>query len=504
MAASFGAALVFTLGVMGALLSDLLTAFTEALVMFGLLKRGVGPIQSSGEHAGGADSERKHVLLVAFACSPGRGSEPGQGWQFATRMSEHHDVTALVYSGFRKAIEAELAARPLTGVRFAYYHLPLEAAVHHAEGVDRSGIREQIHYHLWNLGAGRLARRLHEEQPFDLAHHVSLMRYWSPSAGAALHDVPLVWGPVGGGENAPKPFYRTFSAQGRRYERLRDLVRYLSKLLPSVRRTARQAVVSFGTTRESAEAMERLGAARVSVAAAPVALDEASIESLGAMPIRPAGSAVRFVAVGRLLHWKGYDLALRAFARARADSAAAGDRSMHNAEFWILGDGPERDFLTALAASLDVQTNVRIMGHVPREVCLESIAECDVLVHPSFHDSGGYATLEAMAAGRAVICLNLGGPGIQVTPEVGISIEPHTPAQTEEDLAAAFARLASSPDERAAMGLAGKMRVRTSFTWDIVTAQTLEAYETAVQAEAAWGDTVGPGSPQTVPELTLT
>src|SRR2546430_4418443 len=43
--------------------------------------------------------------------------------------------------------------------------------------------------------------------------------------------------------------------------------------------------------------------------------------------------------------------------------------------------------------------------------------------HPSLHDSGGWVCLEAMAAGRPVICLDLGGPGYQVTEESGIKID---------------------------------------------------------------------------------
>ncbi len=55
-----------------------------------------------------------------------------------------------------------------------------------------------LYYYIWNIGAGRLAKRLHAEHRFDLVHHVTYVRYWMPSAGAAL-GIPFVWGPLGGG-----------------------------------------------------------------------------------------------------------------------------------------------------------------------------------------------------------------------------------------------------------------------------------------------------------------
>ena len=478
---TLAAAFTFALGVAGALLATLLAAFTEAgLMVRSLLRGGSAVLDSVGPDAR-PDARRRRVLMVAFACGPGRGSEPGQGWQFAHRMAAHHDVTALVYSGFRKAIERELAERPVAGLRVAYVRLPFEAARHWRDGVDRAGVREQLHYHAWNLVAGRRAQRLHADAPFDLVHHASFMRYWSPSAGAALADVPFVWGPVGGGETAPRTFYPVFSAAGRRAARLRDRVRSLSHRLRSVRRTAQRATVALATTEQSAARMRQLGARDVRVAPASVALPPDEIARLGRLPAPAPGGPLRFTAAGRLLHWKGYGLALDAFARA---SAGAPD-ALADATFSILGEGPEADRLAARAQSLGLGDRVRLHGHVPRAECLSIYGETDVFVHPSFHDSGGYATLEAMAARRPVVCLDLGGPGLQVTPATGVAVEATTPEQVVEDLARAFRRLAADPALRRAMGEEGRERVEDRFTWGALIADTLAIYDELLPARPA-------------------
>ena len=491
-AATLGAFAVVTLGVAGALFSDLLTAVTESAVMAVLVRRGRRPVEVTGTHAAAGpsgDPARRHVLVVAFACGPGRGSEPGQGWEVASRLAARHDVTALVYAGFRPAVEAELAARPVPGLRVVWFRLPLEDARHHAQGVDRSGLREQLHYVLWTVAARSLVRRLHDgaagSRPFDAAVHTSFMRYWSPSPAAVLPaagetgGVPFLWGPVGGGETAPEAFVRAMSPGGRARAALRVGVRALSHALPWVRETARKATLALATTDETAARMRRLGAARVETARASVALSDHTFARLAALGPPPAGPPT-FLFTGRLLDWKNVALGLRAFARACAEAPAA----TAGARFVVVGDGPERARLERLAARLGLPGGaaVEFRGGIPRDAALAELAQAHVLVHPSLHDSGGYATLEALAAARPVVCLATGGPGVQVTPEVGLAVPAHSPAQAEAAMAAAMARLAGDAALRERLGQAGRARVAARFRWTVLAADLADRLD-ALMAE---------------------
>ena len=64
-----------------------------------------------------------------------------------------------------------------------------------------------------------------------------------------------------------------------------------------------------------------------------------------------------------------------------------------------------------LAAELGIERQVKFWGALERQAALAKFGECHVLVHPSLHDSGGWVCVEAMAAGRPVVCLDLGGSG---------------------------------------------------------------------------------------------
>lgn len=486
-AATLGTACVWAFGVAGALISDMLAAVTDGLVMLRHLRNGSEDTPVRVQSVEPTAPGRKKILMVAYACGPGRGSEPGQGWQFASGVAAHHDVWVMVYEGFRTAIESRLAESPIPGLHVVYHRLPLERHRHWQDGEDRRGLAEQLHYYLWHRTAAAKARALHRVIGFDLSHHVSFMRYWSPSAAAAP-DVPFLWGPIGGGESAPSSFYKSFGRRGRCEEHIRDFARVLANRDRSVRHTAQRATLTLAATAETAIRARQVGAAPIEVRDG-VALSDAAIDLLGTLPT-PDGGPLRFVSVGRLLHWKGFGYGLKAFARA----IDRGGRGMENAVYDIVGDGPERKRLESLVEALHLQDRVRFHGMIPRPEVLALLGRAHVLVHPSFHDCGGYATLEGMAAGRPIICLALGGPNVQVTPDTGIAIEAVTPEQITSDLADAFLRLARDPALQQRMGAAGRERVRAEFRWPVVIERTLARYEDMVSLSPS-GDGVAEGLP---------
>jgi glycosyltransferase involved in cell wall biosynthesis len=389
------------------------------------------------------------VLLSAYACEPGRGSEPGVGWNCALQISRFHEVWVITRANNRAPIEESLAKEPLPYIHWVYFDLPRWA------GFWKKGRRGiHLYYSLWQLGAYFVVRKLHRRVGFNLVHQVTFVNYWMPSF-LALLPVPLVWGPVGGGESAPHAFRRCFSPRGRLYEVLRDLARGLGRLDPFVRLTARRARVGIATTGQTAARLRELGCPKIMVLSES-GLPRDEIVRLGAFSGRKT-NPFRLVNIGSLLHWKGFEFGLRAFARFQSRFPAT--------EYWIMGDGPERKRLERVAEALGVATSVTFWGNIPRWQVLENLGDCDVLVHPSLHDSGGWVCLEAMAAGRPVLCLDLGGPALQVTEETGIKVPAISPEQVVSDLAAAMTRLARDPALRVRLGTAARQRVREHFAW---------------------------------------
>jgi glycosyltransferase involved in cell wall biosynthesis len=423
------------------------------------------PNEASQENAESLGHPLK-VLISAYACEPEKGSEQAVGWNSVGQAARFCKVWAITRAKNRGPIEASLATQRMPNVSWVYFDLPRWARF----WKDR-GHGMHAYYYLWQLGAYFVARNLHRRVSFDLVHHVTLVNYWMPSF-LVLLPVPFIWGPVGGGESAPRSFWRAFSFRGKAYELLRDLARSLAQFGPFVRLTGQRASLGIASTEETAVRLRGLGCRKVRVLS-QVGLPQEEIAQLGGFAVRQC-NPFRLVSVGELLHLKGFDLGLRAFARFQSRFPAT--------EYWIIGDGPERKRLENLAQSLRLASTVRFWGMIPRSELLEKLADCDVLVHPSLHDSGGWVCLEAMAAGRPVVCLDLGGPALQVTEETGIKIPAISPSQTIADLSVAMEELARDPARRTRLGQAGRERVSRLYNWEEKGKYFADLYNHAVSA----------------------
>ncbi len=399
------------------------------------------------------------ILLSCFACEPGSGSEEGVGWNMAVQTAKYNETWVLTRTFYRDAIEAEIARNPIPNLHFAY----IEPLNWKENFKGRQG-GLQLHYYLWQILAYRKARSLHRQIGFDLARHVTYVKFWSPSF-ISLLPIPFIWGPVGGGEAAPKPFWRDFSLKAKIYETARDFGQRMGESDPFTRLTARRSVVTFSTTEDTAKRVRYIGAKNVQILS-EAGLSKEEIAILAERPL-PATEPIRFISMGRLLHWKGYHLSVRAFAKA----------NLPDAEYWLLGDGPERDRLQAMVEDLGVAARVKLWGRLPREETLQKLGQSHILVHPSLHDSGGWTCLEGMAAGRPVICLDLGGPATQITEETGIKVPAVEPDGAVGGLAEAMARLASDRGLRSRMGEAGQRRVKEFYDWDAKAKFFAELYE---------------------------
>ena len=401
------------------------------------------------------------ILLSSHACEPHRGSEEGVGWNTAVESAKYCETWVLTRPQYRKAIEDELAVRPIPQLNFIYFEVSLFEHIHPWRFDHLSG---QLHYYLWQIQAYFVAKKLHEEVQFSLIRHVTYVKYWSPSFLALLPPV-FIWGPVGGAEAAPRTFWRDFSPYGKRYEFLRFIAQRIGELDPFTRLTAHRSALALATTKDTADRLKHLGVKCVEIFP-ETGLSLSDIEGLAVQPLPPE-EPIRFLSLGRLLHWKGHHLSIKAFHEA----------NIPNAEYWIVGTGAERQRLEALCQGLGLEGKVKFFGLLPRDETLEKLSKCHILVHPSLHDSGGWTCLEGMAARRPVICLDLGGPLVQVTEETGLKIPAHNPEQAIEDMAKAMIQLARDSDLRLRLGEAGHFRVKTKFNWLSIGYSMAETYQ---------------------------
>jgi glycosyltransferase involved in cell wall biosynthesis len=174
------------------------------------------------------------------------------------------------------------------------------------------------------------------------------------------------------------------------------------------------------------------------------------------------------LALSALVHRKGLDVLLEALALLAADGLPA--------TLWIAGDGPERATLAAHAARLGLDRHVQFLGQ--RQDGPDLLAACDVFVMPSRREGLGVAALEAMAAGRPVVCSAVGGLTFSVVDgRTGLLVPPDDPRA----LAAAIARLLRDDALRHRLGAAGPGRIAEGFLTEQVVAAHEQLYRTVLR-----------------------
>jgi glycosyltransferase involved in cell wall biosynthesis len=388
------------------------------------------------------------LLVSAYACEPGKGSEPAVGWNWTQALVRRgYQVHVITRSNNRPAIEND-AASGNPALSFHYYDLP---------GWARAGKRWPggiyAYYLFWQLGAYRRAKRVHAVEGFDRVHHVTFASFRQPSFMGGL-GIPFIFGPVGGGETMPAELRRGLSIRSRFAEGVRNLGNRLIALDPLMRATFANAQTIACTT---AETMARIPAGyRAKCVVQPaIGIDKAEIHEPSCdEPIAP-----HFLFVGRLIYWKGLHLAFRALAQAR--------RSMPDVRLRIIGSGDDRVWLDSQARECGVLDMLEWVDSTPHAEIAREFRQSLALVFPSLHDSGGMVVLEAFAVGLPVVCLDLGGPGYLATPECAIVIPTHQAKESTviEGLSQAMIRLAMDPAFRARLGSNAINRAK-QLTWD--------------------------------------
>ena len=389
-------------------------------------------------------SARLKVLLSAYACEPGRGSEPEVGWQWAIHLAQLHDVTVVTRANNRTVIEAALAPLPQPHPKFLYYDLPdwmISAKKH--------GFPVALYYLLWQRGVTKFVAPLLRE--FDLIHHITFNSFRQPGSWRACGK-PIILGPLGGGQICPWRLMGNFGL-AMPGEFFRSLTVKLNALNPLARRSFRDATLILCANEDTAVRVPKPFQSKVRTM---LETGMATVDSkLISKPNTTA--APRLMWVSRFVAIKGAPLVLRAFALAL--------KQHPNLRLTMVGDGPDTTKVRRLAARLGLRTNVEWTGKVPLAEVKSLLPQHDIFLFTSLRDTSGNVLLEAMAAGLPAVTLRHHGAAMIATNETALRVPPTSAAETTTNFADAIIRLSSDPELRARMGEAARHRINDVYAW---------------------------------------
>lgn len=117
---------------------------------------------------------------------------------------------------------------------------------------------------------------------------------------------------------------------------------------------------------------------------------------------RANGNKVRFISTGSLIHRKGFDLLIEAFAGLQLPQ--------DKWELTIIGAGEEYSNLYKLIQARYLEQNIYLLGRRTADEIIQLLNQSDVFVLPSRMETFGVVYIEAMACGLPVIATPCGGP----------------------------------------------------------------------------------------------
>lgn len=184
----------------------------------------------------------------------------------------------------------------------------------------------------------------------------------------------------------------------------------------------------------------------------------------------PAAEPADALFVGRLIADKRVDDLLRALALLRRDGL--------DVQAVVVGDGPERARLAALAATLGLERSVRLPGHLPTTEVFGHMRAAKLLALPSIREGYGITVVEAQAAGAVPVVVRSPTSGAAELVRDGIDGRLANP--TPDSLAEAMGRLLRNPQEHARLRRAAR-RAAEARDWAIAADAMESVYQEAVE-----------------------
>lgn len=115
--------------------------------------------------------------------------------------------------------------------------------------------------------------------------------------------------------------------------------------------------------------------------------------------IKKQADEFKIVTIGRLVKRKAFDDLIKAVAAI----------INKNVRLYLMGDGPEMEYLSNLAIGLGASDRIIFLGYLTDEEKFSHIASSDLFALTSLHEGFGIVFMEAMHFGVPIVCTNHGG-----------------------------------------------------------------------------------------------
>lgn len=402
------------------------------------------------------------ILINAYACSPGMGSEPGMAWNWVSNLAKFCELYIITEGEFREKIE-EVAPTLEQGKNMHFYYNPVSEEIRKMCW-NQGDWRFYKYYRDWQWKTYLMAKDICSSEHIDVLHQLNMIGFREPGYLWKLskeNGVPFVWGPVDAKDKFPVAYLDGANIKTKLFMRLKNFLtgiqlRYSERVL----KAARQASVVFSASSNSQHSFKKY-----------MRIDSPLLNETGCYvqehPITDKSQKETFdvLWVGKMDFRKQLSLALLTM-------AAIGDNKFR---LHIIGGG-DSVFYQQMAEGLGIADQCVWHGAVSHDEVQKLMQASDVFFFTSVAEGTPHVVLEAIGNNLPVVCFDTCGQGDAVNDKVGRKVNLSNPAQSAAD----FAKLLNDleHDRTLLKQLSGNCKQRqTELSWEEKAKTMVEWYE---------------------------
>lgn len=404
-----------------------------------------------------------NVLIIAYACEPNKTSEPGVGWNFVKEISSFANVTVVT----RLNNKINISSENIKGVNFLYFDMPFLFQ----KIKKKLPFSIPIYYSLWNKGVYKFIERkkIISKNNFDLVHHLTFGTTKNIPCFEKI-NLPFIWGPIGGGDIIPFNFLIRMNLRSILNEliyRSFNQISFVSRRMKYARKFSSAIIFRTNSTFSKFPKSESSKHHIISETAMDLNLFPKNIT-------KKNNEVLTILCVGKLVHSKGYMLALKGF-KTFLELGGKG-------KLIFYGEGSDENTFKKYAKKNNLINNVKFMGFRNNVEIKQAMQKSHVLLHPSFREGGSWSILEAMSYGLPVICLDASGPKDMVTNSSGFLIQMTSPTQVSMEIGKTLYHLNCDSNMYSVLSNNSQLRIKSKYSWAIRRKQIKKVYESVLNS----------------------
>ena len=405
------------------------------------------------------------ILINAYACSPGMGSEPGMAWNWVSNLSKFCELYVITEGEFREKIEAVVPTLE-QGSHMHFYYNPVSDEIRKMCW-NQGDWRFYKYYREWQWKTYLMAKDICSSENINVLHQLNMIGFREPGYLWKLskeNGVPFVWGPIGGLKQFPTAYLEGAGLKMKLFNRLKNFLNvWQLKHDKRVSKAFKAAKLLVSSIPDSYQAIKRYKG-----------LESIVIPETGCFPSediptdRFEDRYFHVMWVGKFDFRKQLPLALWTIVTV-ANPHVILD---------VYGSGSEAQVAEAkrIAKALGIEDMVVWHGNQPNNIVIESMKHSQLFFFTSVCEDTSTVVLEAISNRLPVVCFDTCGMAAVIDEKVGRKIPLSKPMQSVHDFAKVLKDLEKNRDLLKQMSENCKQR-QLELSWGKKAMTMVEWYE---------------------------